>query len=306
MTDIKLKRNSILTLKQNSYSTIKIYLFLIGIAFSLPIRAQDNIPVTIKGKLNADINNETSGLAASSVNKGLLYIHNDSGDTSRFFLIGTDGTLKAIYTFKANPLIKNGVTDCEDIAVSTGPKEKSYVYIGDIGDNNAKRKNITVYRIKEPKLKSSTKLFAGHKNADPLYMKYPDGARDAETLMVDPVEKLFYIISKREDSVSVYTAPLLFKPNDTVTLIQRCTLFFEGGNNGKWISGGNISKDGSQVLVKSYLNVFYWKRKNKEPLWQLLMTPPRKMPYKLEQQGEAIDFAAKGNGYYTISEGVHQ
>ena len=35
------------------------------------------------------------------------------------------------------------------------------------------------------------------------------------------------------------------------------------------------------------------------------MTPPRKMPYKLEQQGEAIDFAAKGNGYYTISEGVH-
>lgn len=284
---------------------MKIFLFLLCIAFTLPAPAQDSIPVTIKGRLNADINNETSGLAASSVNKGLLYIHNDSGDTSRFFLISTDGILKAIYTFKANPLIRNAVTDCEDIAVSTGPKGKRYVYIGDIGDNNAKRKYITVYRIKEPKLKSSANVFTGQVNAEPLYLKYPDGARDAETLMVDPVEKLFYIISKREDSVSVYTAPLLYQQNDTVILTKRATLFFEGGNNGKWISGGNISKDGSQVLVKSYLKVYYWKRTGKQPVWQLLMTPPREMPYKAEQQGEAIDFTTDGNGYYTISEGVY-
>ncbi|HTN06963.1 hypothetical protein [Agriterribacter sp.] len=284
---------------------MKIFLFLLCIAFSLPAPAQDSIPVTIKGKLNADINDETSGIAASSINKGLLYIHNDSGDTSRFFLIGTDGVLKAIYTFKANPLIKNGVTDCEDIAVGRGPKGKPYVYIGDIGDNNAKRKYITVYRIKEPKLKSSAKIFTGYANADPLYLKYPDGARDAETLMVDPVEKLFYIISKREDSVSVYTAPLLFKRNDTVILTKRATLFFEGGNSGKWISGGDISANGSQVLVKSYLKVYYWKRRAKEPVWQLLMTPPREMPYKAEQQGEAIGFTMEGKGYYTISEGMH-
>ena len=108
---------------------MNIYLLLTGITFSLSAPAQDSIPVTIKGRLNADINNETSGLAASSVNKGLLYIHNDSGDTSRFFLISTDGTLRAIYTFKAAPLTKNGVTDCEDIAVSTGPKGNRYVYI---------------------------------------------------------------------------------------------------------------------------------------------------------------------------------
>lgn len=284
---------------------MKIFLFLLCIAFTLPAPAQDSIPVTIKGRLNADINNETSGLATSSVNKGMLYIHNDSGDTSRFFLISTDGTLKAIYSFKAASLIRNGVADCEDIAVSTGPKGKRYVYIGDIGDNNAKRKYITVYRIKEPKLKSSAKVFTRQVNAEPLYLKYPDGARDAETLMVDPVEKLFYIISKREDSVSVYTAPLLYQQNDTATLTKRATLFFEGGNNGKWISGGNISKNGSQVLVKSYLKVYYWKRTGKQPVWQLLMTPPREMPYKAEQQGEAIDFAADGNGYYTISEGVY-
>jgi hypothetical protein len=44
------------------------------------------------------------------------------------------------------------VRDCEDIAVGPGPvKGKSYVYDGDIGDNDSKRKYITVYRIEEKK-----------------------------------------------------------------------------------------------------------------------------------------------------------
>jgi hypothetical protein len=123
--------------------------------------------------------------------------------------------------------------------------------------------------------------------------------------MVDPVEKLFYIISKREDSVNVYTAPLLFKRNDTVTLVKRATLFFEGNNSGKWVCGGDIAADGSGVLVKNYLKVFYWKRKGGEPVWKLLMTPPGEMPYKVEQQGEAIGFTTDNKGYYTISEGEH-
>ena len=34
--------------------------------------------------------------------------------------------------------------------------------------------------------------------AVPIHFKYPDGPRDAETLMIDPVEKLIYIVSKRD------------------------------------------------------------------------------------------------------------
>lgn len=280
-------------------------LFVLSFFCFSSVFAQDSIPVLVKGRLNTDFNNETSGLAASFINKGLLYIHNDSGDTSRFFLIGSDGTLKAIYTFNANPLMKSGVADCEDMAVGIGPGGKSYVYIGDIGDNSAKRKYLTVYRIKEPAFKSSKKVSIAHVDADPLYIKYPDGARDAETLMVDPLEQLLYIVSKREDSVSVYTTPLLFQKGDTVTLDKKAVLYFEGTAKrfGKQITGGNISKNGTQVLIKSYAKVFYWKRKNKEPIWQLLTTTSREMPYQQEKQGEAIGFTTNGKGYYTISEG---
>ncbi|MRG44430.1 hypothetical protein GFS24_04865 [Chitinophaga sp. SYP-B3965] len=101
-------------------------LFLLSICYTSTVLAQDSIPVAITGKLNDAMNNETSGLAASSSNKGLLYIHNDSGDTSRFFLISPDGTLKAIYTFKGSPAMRRGVLDCEDIVYrrrSKGKKE---------------------------------------------------------------------------------------------------------------------------------------------------------------------------------------
>lgn len=283
----------------------KTFSFVLGIVCAVSIRAQDSIPLTINGKLSSAINDETSGLVASSSKKRLLYIHNDSGDTSRFFSIGFDGTLKAIYTFPTHRLSRHGVNDCEDIAMGKGPKGKQYVYIGDIGDNNAKRNYITIYRIREPKLKSSGTVMEVAVDAEPLHLHYPDGARDAETLMIDPLEKLFYIISKREDSVSVYTAPLYFDAGDTVMLTKRATLYFEGNTSAKWICGGDISKDGSQVLLKNYMKVFYWKRKGKEPIWQLLKTTPREMPYKVEQQGEAIGFSPDGSGYLTISEGTH-
>ncbi|MRG44429.1 hypothetical protein GFS24_04860 [Chitinophaga sp. SYP-B3965] len=152
-------------------------------------------------------------------------------------------------------------------------------------------------------LKPSTTVFTGQVDAVPLYLKYPDGPRDAETMMIDPVEKLLYIVSKREDSVRVYTTPLAYKPGDTVILTKRSTLFFEGLR--KQITAGDISKNGDQVLIKSYSRVYYWKRKGKEPIWKLLMTPARELPYSRERQGEAIGFTIDGTSYYTISEGVH-
>src|SRR5438445_740103 len=67
-----------------------------------------------------------------------------------------------------------------------------------------------------------------HANAVSVHFRYPDRPKDAESLMIDPIEKLIYIISKRSDSVTVYTSPLIFKSNDTLTLTKRCKLHFSG------------------------------------------------------------------------------
>jgi hypothetical protein len=257
--------------------------------------------------LDDDRMDETSGIAASVVNPGYFYVHNDSGDSSRFFAIKPDGHLRAIFYFNGDPnLGRLGVKDCEDIAVGEGPDSGvSYVYVGDIGDNFAHRKYITIYRIKEPGLPADTAtrpVLAGHLHADPLFLRYPDGPRDAETLMVDPIDKLLYIVSKREDSVHVYSTALNFKAQDTVTLTENCHLYFSG--KGKWITAGDISHKGDQILMKSYRKVYYWRRPAGEPVWKTLQHTPSVLPYIVEQQGEAIGFTIDGKSYYCVSEGV--
>jgi len=247
--------------------------------------------------------NEISGIAASALRNNIYYVHNDSGDTSRLFAITPDGTCKNVIYFKGDPKEKRGVCDCEDIAVSTGPvKGKSYIYLGDIGDNGNERKYITVYRIEEKTQWAKDSIV--NAAAVSVNLKYPDGPRDAETLMVDPVEKLIYIVSKRADTIGVYTAPLAFKPNDTLTLTRQCKLHFDGFRPFKWITAGDISRDGQQILLKSYEKVYYWKRSNNEPAWKTMMKKPQELPYKAEKQGEAIGFTLDGKGYYTTSEGV--
>jgi hypothetical protein len=259
--------------------------------------------LTISGRLQNKEMNEISGISSSGINEGIYYVHNDSGDTSRFFAITPDGTLKTTIYYKGDPAEPLGVRDCEDIAVGPGPaKGKSYVYMGDIGDNAAVRKYITIYRMEEQKTWGKDSLAKAI--PVPLHLRYPDGPRDAETLMVDPIEKLIYIVSKRTDSVSVYTAPLSFKANDTLTLTKRCKLFFNGFKPFKWITAGDISKDGQQVLLKDYVKVYYWKRENNEPIWQTIQRKPAELPYEQEKQGEAIGFTPDGKGYYTTSEGV--
>ena len=256
--------------------------------------------------------NETSGMVASALNPDIYYAHNDSGDTSRFFAITADGKLKSTIYYTGNKtyytsnkkLSKLGVFDCEDIAVGPGPvKGKSYVYIGDIGDNFLSRKYLTVYRMEERKAWETDSI--AHAAPVPLNLKYPDSAKDAEAMTIDPIEKLLYIITKRSDSVCVYTTPLEYKANDTVRLTFRGKLFFNGIKPFKWITAADISADGQQILVRSYEKVFYWRRTENEPIWQTLKKAPRELPYKQEKQGESIAFTRDGKGYYTTSEGIY-
>jgi hypothetical protein len=259
----------------------------------------------IVGRLQQHDMDEISGIAASGINENLYYVHNDSGDTSRFYAMLPSGEVKSIIYFKGDPKLPHGVADCEDIAVGPGPDtDSSYVYLGDIGDNYSVRKYITVYRMAE---QASWAGGGGLTtvNAVAIHFKYPDGPKDAETLMIDPIERLIYIISKRHDTVGVYTSPLIYKPNDTLTLTRRCKLFFPGYKPFKWITAGDISKDGRQILVKSYANVYYWRRAGNEPIWKTLQKKPRLLPYIQEKQGEAIGFTPDGKGYYTTSEGVY-
>jgi hypothetical protein len=259
----------------------------------------------VVGTLSSKEMDETSGIAASGISPDTYYVHNDSGDTSRFFAITPEGKLKTTIYFKGDANHPLGIQDCEDIDVGPGPqKGKSYVYLGDIGDNASNRKYITVYRFLENKAWATGTEANTTSPTVAVNFKYPDGPKDAEAMMIDPIEKQLLIVSKRGDTVAMYSSPLTYKVNDTVTLTKRGTLFFPGFRPFKWITAGDISKDGQKVLLKSYDKVYYWHRQNNEPIWETMSRKFRELPYKGEKQGEAIGFTPDGKGYYTTSEGV--
>jgi hypothetical protein len=246
---------------------------------------------------------EISGIAASGLFDNTYYVHNDSGDTSRFFAITPQGNLLATFYFQKDKQMKYPQLDCEDISVGKGPKTgKSYVYLGDIGDNYNGRPYVTVYRFEE---KSSwMKDSVNHVTPAQLHLNYPDGSKDSETLMVDPLQNLLYIINKRTDTVRIYTTPLMFKDNESRVLTLQGKILIPGFKPFKYVTAGDISKDGSRILLKSYGKVYYWQRQGEEPIWVTMQRKPIELPYDIQKQGEAIGFTPDGKGYYTTSEAV--
>lgn len=269
-------------------------------AITLP--AQSAGQRQIMGRLAAPVLNEVSGVAASQLHRDILYVHNDSGDSARFFAITTEGTLAGVYYFKARLNGFTGALDCEDIAVCSGPeKGKSYVYLADIGDNFKWRSSVQVYRFKEPALKPFTDTV----KAEVVNLSYPDGPHDAETLLADPIDKMLYIITKREDSVGVFSTPLYFKNKENAVLQPHGKLHFDNKGKINWIVSGAISADGTQVLLKSLTHVYYWQRQGNEPVYTTLQrSPVVQSAFVSHGQEEGISFSPDGKGYFITAEGA--
>ena len=242
---------------------------------------------------------EISGLAASVKNPGCYWVHNDSGDEARIYLINTEG--KIVCTVNIDTDYTDN-RDWEDIAVGPGPVDgETYIYIGEIGDLNRGYSNKFIFRIVEPEVETAILdqgLDVAREAVSTIKYDYADGSRDAEILLIDPLTKDLYIVTKREDHVQIYHLPYPQDYSEEKIILTKSdvTLPFRMTN------GGDISADGQEILIKNLDHVFYWKREEGESILEALSRPSRKLPYKKEPQGEAIGWLRDGTGYLTVSE----
>jgi hypothetical protein len=233
---------------------------------------------------------EPSGIAASASNPGLLWTHNDSGNSAQVFLIDEHLDIKLTCKLDGAPN-----RDWEDITVGPGPVAgKSYVYVGDIGDNFGMFSFKYIYRFEEPVLKEGQTEIVITK-FDRIVFKLEDGAKDTETLMINPITKNIYVVSKRENPVWVYEINSPIQSNDTLVATKFVSLPYTR------MVGGDFSANGKELLLKNYQQVFYWKIENTD-LKKALTQKPEILSYQEEPQGEAITFKRDGSGYYTLSE----
>lgn len=235
----------------------------------------------VVGTTPVDVLNEVSGMAQSA-EQSVVWMINDSGDEPMLYAIHVRDGLLSKHRIQGASNI-----DWEDLAI-----EGSNIYVADIGDNNAKRKNITIYRFPAPALRENTTVDSSI--VDRFVLAYPDGPRDAEALLVDPLTQEIVIVTKRESRSRIYSC------NGLTT--SSAELTYRGELSSNLITSATVSADGRKILLKNYHKVWEWQRDTSEPLWKVLLREGRRITYGPELQGEAICFDKGDYGYYTTSE----
>ena len=116
-------------------------------------------------------------------------------------------------------------------------------------------------------------------------------------MLIDPLTRDWYILTKREASVRVYRYAHPQQADETVELER-----IPGVLPMTSVVAGDVSPDGTEILAKTYDVVYYWRRQGDEPLSATLFRAPIGVPYTPEPQGEAIAFTLSGSGYITTTE----
>ncbi|MET8172389.1 WD40 repeat domain-containing protein [Streptomyces clavifer] len=178
---------------------------------------------------------ESSGLAASRLHPGVYWTHNDSEDGPYVYAVDSR-TGKTVAT-----ITMRGVGEPRDVeAISLGPDGS--LYVGDVGDNlGGSWDHVWIYRFPEPKQLADATV-----QATQFDVKYADGARDAEALMVHPKTGRVYIASKNEDGGGLYEGP--------AKLTTGGANVFRRVGEVPWVTDGAFSPDGKDLLLRSYFS----------------------------------------------------
>lgn len=255
----------------------------------------------ITGKIKSRDISESSGLAASGCQEGVLWTHNDSGNEAIIFAINAAGENLGAWTVAG---AKSG--DWEDIAEFRSPAGECFLYIGDVGNNSRVRGEFTVYRVREPRLTgtpSDKKNAPETAAAESLKFSYPDFRHDAETLMVHPQTGDIYVVTKRiSGAAGVYKIRPDFGGDGAQRAEKLADISVPAIPNG-FITGGDISPDGRRAVLCDYFAAYEFvlpaDAASFDDIWN---QKPVMIELGEREQGEAISYSADGNSLLATSE----
>ena len=256
----------------------------------------------VTGRVAAAAATELSGLVLSRTQPRVLWTHNDSGDRARVLAVTNTGRLLAEIAVTGAENV-----DWEDIAIGAattgsagGARGGDALYVADIGDNLAQRRKVAVYRVSEPRVRRG-----GPRASAPaarLALRYPDGAHDAEALLVDPSSGALVVVTKSfGGDAGVYVAA---RPTaGTTTVLRRRGRLSLG--SGQAVTAGDVSADGRTIVLRTYDRALVWTRRAREPLAAALRRRPcaAREDLLVEGQGEALALTGDGRAFYTVPEG---
>jgi len=193
--------------------------------------------------------NEASGIETTDYSD-LIWMINDSGNASKLFAVNEKGNIKK----KLNINAENN--DWEDLTSD----DKGNIYIGDFGNNNNNRKNLTILKVSNDSLNNS-----GEVAVERILFKYPNQHKfppkkkqfyfDCEAFFYHRDSLFLFTKSRAHNNfgqTSLYKIPA--KPGNYIA--QYISTFNTCSDMDCWITGADISKDGKYVVLLSPRSVW--------------------------------------------------
>jgi hypothetical protein len=242
---------------------------------------------------------ESSGVAISRTQPGVLWSHNDSGDGPNLYAVDMSGKLLAQVKV-ANALAR----DWEDISRGGCPPEMAEaasvqksecLYIADTGDNDQVRPQVTIYIVIEPQI-SGAGAQPPPVPARTLHYRYPDKPADAEALAVLPNGDLTIVSKGRNGTIDFFSIPAAtvakaIASDDTVVAeYVGNTGIRPEPRTGQLVTSAALAPDGKTLAVRTYYEVYFFERVSEggKTRWRDLQRPCSLGD--AEPQGEGIDF----------------
>ncbi|MGA5628695.1 WD40 repeat domain-containing protein [Streptomyces cellulosae] len=252
---------------------------LLTAALAVPASAADNDDGDEGFTINDPRITESSGLAASRQHPGVYWTHNDSDDGPYLYAVdGSTGDTVARLTL-------TGIGTPRDVeAISVGPGNR--LFVADTGDNlGGTWPYVWIYELPEPK-----RLQDATVQATQYVVKYSDGPRDAEAMVVHPKTGQVYLIDKHEDGGHLYEGPAKLSPEGD-------NVFRPIAPVELWTTDAALSPDGQDLAVRGYFGgIHYAWNGGKLQRKDRLSVP-------LQGQGESVTYSADGSRLLFGSEG---
>lgn len=252
---------------------------LLTAALAVPASAADNDDGDEGFTINDPRITESSGLAASRQHPGVYWTHNDSDDGPYLYAVdgGTGDTVAR--------LTLTGIGTPRDVeAISVGPGNR--LFVADTGDNlGGTWPYVWIYELPEPK-----RLQDATVQATQYVVKYSDGPRDAEAMVVHPKTGRVYLIDKHEDGGHLYEGPAKLSPEGD-------NVFRPIAPVELWTTDAALSPDGQDLAVRGYFGGIHY-------AWNggTLQRKDR-LSVPLQGQGESVTYSADGSRLLFGSEG---
>ena len=258
----------------------------------------------VNGRIKSVDITESSGIAASKCQTDVFWTHNDSGDGAFVFAINSSGD--ALGTWKV-PNAQN--IDWEDVSVFKDKNGKCFIYIGEIGDNKAKRPQHSIICVAEPSVGPATANSSRSKplmtpKADSVQYRYPDSKQDAETMMVHPKTGDIYVVTKRVSGpAGVYRIKPDFGSASTQIAENIGEISVPAIPNG-FLTGGDISPDGERLVLCDYTQAYeYSLPDGKADFVKIWSQTPETIDLGKRKGGEAVCYSIDGTSIFATSEG---